>query len=197
MGRPATTTKRRRKESKRSRRQVRAKDVTARALELRRDGCTLAVIGEQLCVEGLTATGKPMSQEGVRQALERGLAAIAKVTEQTADELRTLTLARLDDYLSRLQPAIAKGKVAAVEAALKVEQSRAKLLGLNAPVQTRIAGPNGGPIETKVTSVSFDQIFESAMRAEPETTPGHEPLTPVRDNAEPSAPRSTASGDIE
>ncbi|WP_455362001.1 hypothetical protein [Streptomyces sp. SYSU K21746] len=51
-----------------------------------------------------------------------------------ADELRALELARLDLYLTRLAPKITKGDDRAINTAVRISESRRRMLGLDQPV---------------------------------------------------------------
>ena len=62
-------------------------------------------------------------------------AGIAQLPVQNAEQLRKVELARLDSYLAALDDRVRAGDPASVQAALRVSDRRAKLLGLDAPVE--------------------------------------------------------------
>jgi hypothetical protein len=54
---------------------------------------------------------------------------------------------RLDALSAALAPAIAKGDPRSIEAAVRISERRAKLLGLDAPNTHRITGAADGPVQ--------------------------------------------------
>lgn len=91
-------------------------------LQLRLDGHTFRAIAE--------ITGIPVST--VHDRISDAIT--AEVTPK-ADELRALECARLDGYLARLQPKIADGDDRAINTAVRISESRRKLLGLDMPAR--------------------------------------------------------------
>ena len=92
-----------------------------RALELRRSGCTLQEIANELGYAG---------PSGARRAIET---AIEKTLCHEARALRVLESERLDRLQHGLWPKAEQGDIKAVEAVLKIMSRRAKLLNLDAP----------------------------------------------------------------
>lgn len=60
------------------------------------------------------------------------------------EEARNVCVARLDHWLTKLADQVEAGDLNAIRVALKVEERRARLLGLDAPVT--VHNPNGGPL---------------------------------------------------
>lgn len=104
----------------------------AKIMRLRIAGWTLARIGEHV---GLS-TSQVHTVIGQRIAAE---------VQPAADELRALEITRLDDLLARAYTVMADGEASgdlrlkAIDRALRVAERRAKLLGLDSPVQLDVA----------------------------------------------------------
>jgi hypothetical protein len=116
-----------------------AETIVARrvkALDLRKAGLTYRRIADELKV-GLQTAYTDVQDE---------LAALKALTGKAAEDIRELELRRLDDYTLGLTPAGRKGDAKAVMALIRVQERRAKLLGLDAPAAMTLAGPDGGPI---------------------------------------------------
>lgn len=112
--------------SPRSQKGVVAAERRWRALELRRQGSTLAQIGAELGI----------SPQAAAKALDR---ALAELRPEPPRALLDLEQQRLDHYLSRLAPAIERGDAEAIHAALRIAERRAKLVGLDAPDERRLS----------------------------------------------------------
>lgn len=143
----------------------------ARAAELRRDGANYQEIADRL---GFSDRSR------ARQAVERALAA---TVAEPAAELRALELARLDEMwrhawavLKREHVAHSNGRVVhldgkplvddgpvlnAIDRLLRIQERRAKLLGLDAP--------------TRVESITIDQIESEISRLSAELGVGEVP----------------------
>ncbi len=113
-------------ETKTSERQLRAKDRQREALELRKAGATFPMIAERL----------EMSLGGAHKAV---MTALKATIQEPADEVRKLEVARLDAMLLAVWTKVRQGDPAAINSALKIMHRRALLLGLDAPVQARVA----------------------------------------------------------
>ena len=103
-----------------------ATEKQAKALALRKAGVSYVGIAEALGYA---------SGSGAFKAVSSGL---KKTLQEPADELRTLELARLDDMLKAIAPHVSAGNLTAIDRALKIQERRAKLLGLDAPVKQDI-----------------------------------------------------------
>src|SRR6202022_3617223 len=85
-----------------------------------------------------------VSQQAVSKAV---LKYVRNLPALAADDLRRLEAERLDALSAALAPAIAKGDPRSIEAAVRISERRAKLLGLDAPNTHRITGPGDGPVQ--------------------------------------------------
>ena len=63
----------------------------------------------------------------------------------------TRALAELDELQGAVWPAAIQGHLKAVQTALKILESRRRLLGLDAPEKREVSGPDSGPIEVATT----------------------------------------------
>jgi hypothetical protein len=107
-----------------------------KALDLRKAGLTYRRIAEELKVNVRTAYTDVQDE----------LAALKTLTGKAAEDIRELELRRLDDYTLGLTPAARRGDVRAVIALVRVQERRAKLLGIDAPTNHTMSAPGGGPI---------------------------------------------------
>lgn len=94
----------------------------ATCLQLRLDGLSFRAIAD--------TTGIPLAT-----VHDRITAAITAEVSPLADELRKIECARLDHYLARLQPKIGEGDDRAINTAVRISESRRKLLGLDMPTR--------------------------------------------------------------
>ena len=108
----------------------------AQALKLRRAGHSYSEIGEKLGV----ATSQAF------QAVKSGLELIREEATETARDVLALELQRLDELLQMLMPKATSGgknAMAAVDRVLRVQERRAKYLGLDQAkkIQAEVVGP--------------------------------------------------------
>lgn len=130
------------KENRTSASTARAIEHREHALALRRAGRSYRAIGEELKISKTRA--HQLVSEGLEESREQIMA--------HADELRAETLSRLDGMLQKVYPNAEAGDVQAVDRVLKIEERRAKLLGLDAPVRTALQG--GGEDSPPITTSS-------------------------------------------
>ena len=97
-------------------------------------------------------------------------AALKKTLQEPADELRTLELARLDDMLKAIAPHVAAGNLTAIDRALKIQERRSRLLGLDAPSKTDLT-TGGEPITKEVDNERFDRAIATLADALREKLP--------------------------
>lgn len=97
----------------------------ADALELRVAGATYEQMAAKLGV----------TRESCRQAVIAAVADLEAVCAERATEVRELELRRLDAMLLGLWDRARRGEVRAVDAVLRIQDRRAKLLGLDAAMR--------------------------------------------------------------
>ena len=115
-----------------------ARQRADQALDLRIAGASYRQIAAALGV----------SQKTAYYDVQGALGTLDAVVAVKAERLRDLEAARLDRLNAALAPGIKAGQPAAVFAAVKIMERRAKLLGLDAP--TTITGPEGGAVAIRI-----------------------------------------------
>jgi len=113
-----------------SKRHLQAREHEEKALELRKKGWSYNEIGAQLGISRVAAF----------QSVMRVLAAYEDDIKEQVPRVRQLELQRLDSMLTKLQPRINQGDDRAINSALKIGERRAKLMGLDAPVEVSHTG---------------------------------------------------------
>jgi AraC-like DNA-binding protein len=113
---------------------IEAKLRAANAVKLRMEGRTFPEIAQELGYN---------SQQAAHDAVKRALVATLR---EPSDALRTLELERIDVLWQMQFMNATSGDVQACMACLKLQERRAKLLGLDAPVQQEISGKDGAPL---------------------------------------------------
>jgi DNA-binding CsgD family transcriptional regulator len=116
------------------------------ALDLRKSGASFRVIGQQLSI----------SHETARTYVHEALRDLADKQMELAAEYRQLELERLDRLMLAVWGNATKGDVGSINAALKISDRRAKLLGLDAPTKQELTGKDGGAIE--VTAIDYRHV---------------------------------------
>lgn len=101
------------------------KEHQRRALELRLTGMSHRAIAEALGVSDHTTIGKRVNT------------ALKEITREPAEAVRDMELERLDRMLVAIWDKVAGGDVAALDRALKIQDRRARYLGLDAPTKTQ------------------------------------------------------------
>lgn len=111
---------------------IEAATKRARALELRKAGATYDVIATQV---GYSNRGN--AYRAIQTALK-------EITAEPAREVITLELERLDAMLLGLWPQARKGNLGAVDRVLRIQERRARLLGLDSPSRVSLEAENIG-----------------------------------------------------
>jgi DNA-binding CsgD family transcriptional regulator len=117
---------------------AKTRERAARALDLRITGATYRQIAKALNTNEKTAYYDVQDELGRLDA----------VTRHKAERLRDLELRRLDRCTAALDPRLADGDPRAVMASVRVMERRAKLLGLDAPLQ--VTGADGAPVSVTI-----------------------------------------------
>jgi len=126
-----------------------AREREVQALELRKHGASYRVIGRQLGI----------SYQAAHDAVMRVLARFAAQNEKHTRELRQLEVERLDTALLVVMPKVRAGDLTAVDRLIRLIDSRARLLGLNAPAQVEVGGIlNGAPLKAQIVTVNADEF---------------------------------------
>ena len=112
------------------------------ALELRMAGKGYQAIGDAL---GITAPG-------AADAVRRAIAKLEAETAEKAEEVRRLELDRLDAMLEGLWEKAKDGDPQAIDRVLRIQERRAKYLGIDAPAPR---APDGGDDLDKIDAPNF------------------------------------------
>lgn len=112
-------------------RRIEAKERALKALELRKKGFRYEQIAQQL---GYSNRGS------AHKAVMKELNLLAKECLEEAAQVRDLELQRLDDLFLAAWKAIADGSESAIDRALRVSESRRKLMGLDAAQKVDVNG---------------------------------------------------------
>jgi hypothetical protein len=112
-------------------RRIEAKERALKALELRKKGVRYEQIAQQL---GYSNRGS------AHKAVMKELELLAKGCREEAAQVRDLELQRLDDLFLAAWKAIADGSESAIDRALRVSESRRKLMGLDAAQKVDVNG---------------------------------------------------------
>jgi hypothetical protein len=115
-------------------------DRDRQALDLRKAGASYDQIARQLGY---------FNRGGAFKAVARGLDTVKHLMVESAEDVRSLELTRLDALLLGIWQAATSGDVQAVTAALRIAERRAAYLGLDAPKRQELTGADGGPIEVE------------------------------------------------
>ena len=129
-------------------------------LTLRRKGISLRDIASTLEEEFQIKC----SYQTVKTDLDAVLAELIETEISEAKALRAMELARLDGLLEALAPAVDAGDIGAINSALRVAESRRKLLGVDAPVKVAQTSPDGKePLKIVVEYVSNGNDAENPV----------------------------------
>lgn len=123
--------------------EITAQERQIQALGLRRGGAPYRAIAQALGI----SLGQ--AHDDVRSALEE----LAKLELTEAASLRQLELERLDDLLLKMAGKLMKGDVDAINAAVRISESRRRLLGLDAPAKIAPTTPDGQALGSQWLSV--------------------------------------------
>lgn len=134
------TTQKRKAQSATSARKVQALEREEQILQLRIGGARYQQIADRLGIVPST----------VGRALQRGMARWQAQADDLASELIWLQLERLDRLLLGIWPEAVKGNVAAIDRVLKIEERRAKLMGLDLAANLNIEHSGAADVTFKV-----------------------------------------------
>ncbi len=107
-----------------------------RAIELRIEGFSYREIAKELGVSVATAFND------VEAVIQRNKAE----ADERADKARHIALHRIDVAVRGLMPDVRSGNARSAEVMAKLEERRAKLIGLDAPEKRELTGADGGPL---------------------------------------------------
>lgn len=110
-------------------------DRTELALNYRKQGLSYRAIAARVAAE---LTIPQYSAQAAHRDVAERFAELNRALSHGAEELRALENARLDSYLSALGPSIELGDPKAIAVAVRISERRAKMAGLDAPIEVKI-----------------------------------------------------------
>ena len=121
--------------------EARSAERRAKALDLRKAGLSYRAIAAHGREHGWAprAYGEAQAYRDVRHELDR----LAEQCADTAESVRELELARLDRLLLALDGRVRSGDPQAVNTAIRISESRRRLLGVDAPEKQEIEHKGG------------------------------------------------------
>jgi hypothetical protein len=121
-----------------------------KAMELRKAGCTFKEIGKQL----------GFSEQRAHAIVTNELALLRGHLAESASDVLTLELQRLDSLFVRAYTDARAGDVMSNHQCIRIMERRARLLGLDAPVKADVDlhGADGGPVEFELSQLSIEQL---------------------------------------
>jgi hypothetical protein len=149
------------KTSKVTPRTLRTMDRAATALDMKREGFSYDAIGKKLGI----------SRQAAWALIQKRFAELRAQTEESACDVRDQMLLRLDGMLCALRNGVKRGDPRTIDTALRIEERRARLLGMDAPSRAEVSGPDGRAIEI---DDARGQLAEALARLAPpdESEPG-------------------------
>jgi hypothetical protein len=154
--------------SKTSPGRIKVADRRLAALNMRREGATFESIATAIAVKfSQPAYSKSTAYKDVCAALQEA----TTTRKNSAEELIALELERLDYYLLKIAGEVRKGNLKAIATAIKINESRRKLLGLDAPVQVQIEQGIQTELRQVVDALEaalpkevFDQVLDAIVQ---------------------------------
>ncbi len=121
-----------------------------RAIQLRVEGWSYREIAEELKVSVSTAFGD------VESVIERN----RQEANENAEKARRIALQRIDVAVRGLMPDVRSGNARSAEVMAKLEERRAKLIGLDAPEKRELTGADGGPLAVATPEAAARAVRE-------------------------------------
>ena len=114
------------------------------ALELRKKGTSFRQIAALL--RGQPGVPPGYCEANAYRDVQAELEAIAANNTEAAEAVRNMEIIRLDRLLSALDAGIESGDPNAINTAIRIGESRRKLMGLDAPSKSEVTGANGAAL---------------------------------------------------
>ena len=113
-------------EDKASERRIESAEKKRQALELRKQGVGYQAIADRLGYSSIASAHKAVQS------------ALAAITKPAAEEVRDMEVERLDGMLFAISGQVRNGHLGAIDRALRIQERRAKLEGLDAPKESAV-----------------------------------------------------------
>lgn len=121
-----------------------------KAIQLRVEGWSYREIADELKVSVSTAFGD------VESVVERN----KQEANENSEKARRIALHRIDVAVRGLMPKVKDGDARAAEVMAKLEERRAKLIGLDAPEKRELTGADGGPLAVATPEAAAAAVRE-------------------------------------
>ena len=131
-----------------------------KAIEMRVEGFSYREIAKELGVSVATAFND------VEAVIERN----KQEANENADKARRIAIQRIDVAVRGLMPDVRAGNARSAEVMAKLEERRAKLVGLDAPEKRELTGAEGAPLiaSPEAAARAVRELFgQHASQAEP------------------------------
>jgi hypothetical protein len=122
-------------------RAVKTREQQRQAVELRKGGASYLEIGEVLGVKNTRADNIVMA------AIDE----LGTITREGAAQIKQMELEHLNSMHMSLWPQRKNPRV--VDSLLRIQERRARLLGLDAPTKTAVTDADGGPVQFVLKSI--------------------------------------------
>ncbi len=130
-------------------------EAERRALELRKEGWSFDQIADMMNITRAAAS----------RAVQTALANIRKDCSELAEDVVSMELSRLDELLIVAQALAKAGNLEAIDRVLKIQERRAKYLGLDQPAKTQISVESTGIQLRGMSLEDLDMLEQIASRA--------------------------------
>lgn len=125
-----------------------ASERRLKAFDLRKRGYSYRAIGKALGV----------SEAQSHRDIQRVMRQLEKLELEAASQYRQMELERLNDLLKSVYSAALDGDISAVQTALKISESRRKLLGLDSPERSEVAIAAVTEIPSPLTALEYQAL---------------------------------------
>jgi len=138
------------KQSKTSAIRIAGMERRTKALRLRASGATFQQIGQAL----------GCSKQRAKDMVDQEMAMMRAEREQAREDVVELSLQRMDTMLPKAMHMAVEGNLGAIDRVIRIEERRARLLGLDAPMRSEQSGPNGAAIE--ISTITKEDAINAA-----------------------------------
>lgn len=128
------------------------------ALQLRRDGASYRTIAQVMNAElkkqfenGQLSELRTIQKDTAHRLVLEALNEVKTANAESAEQVKLLEVERLDIWLQRLSSSKNANTPRTIDTMLRIQERRARLLGLDAPKKQLLGGIDGNPIELELT----------------------------------------------
>ncbi len=140
-------------------REIALKKRREQAVKLRCKGLSYLEIAQVIKAE--FSDYPSYSETNAHNDIKISLKESAELLSEEIDEIRQLECSRLDQWLLKLQAGINKGDPKSINTALAIQERRAKLLGLDAPIEIKVQTQVRGQISEFLLGLKQNVSFQA------------------------------------